>query len=188
MAVHYAAHGQRYRGDSEAALGHLWTKLLYAVSYSPGRNRTIKNNIFPVFPTIIKRYDYEECALEPCNGMIAELEKIVADPKFVGKQYTSGGKSYTVKVADNFSYVDPVDKSVSNKQGIRIVFADGSRIVMRLSGTGSSGATVRLYIDSYERDNVLGLASEMLEPLIQIALEISSLPKFTGRSAPTVIT
>lgn len=62
------------------------------------------------------RYDYEECALEPCNKMISELEKIVADPKFIGKQYTSGGKSYTVKVADNFSYVDPVDKSVSNKQ------------------------------------------------------------------------
>lgn len=89
---------------------------------------------------------------------------------------------------------------------------------MRLSGTGSSGATVRylrkhrfaidtllfegyntklnahitfsfrLYIDSYEKDNVLGLASEMLEPLIQIALEISQLPKFTGRNAPTVIT
>lgn len=91
---------------------------------------------------------------------------------------------------------------------------------MRLSGTGSSGATVRyesemnvscsvcafctfklfgfsfeyffcccrLYIDSYEKENVLGLASEMLEPLIQIALEISQLPKFTGRDAPTVIT
>lgn len=68
------------------------------------------------------------------------------------------------------------------------MFEDGSRIVMRLSGTGSSGATVRLYIDSYEKDNVLGQASEMLEPLIQIALQISELPKFTGRSAPTVIT
>lgn len=54
--------------------------------------------------------------------MISELEKIVADPKFIGKQYSSGGKSYTVKVADNFSYVDPVDKSVSNKQVCKYVF------------------------------------------------------------------
>lgn len=68
------------------------------------------------------------------------------------------------------------------------MFEDGSRIVIRLSGTGSSGATVRLYIDSYEKDNVLGQASTTLEPLIQIALQISELPKFTGRNAPTVIT
>lgn len=134
------------------------------------------------------RYDYEECALEPCNAMIAQLEKTVADAAFVGRDFSAGGKTYRVKVADNFSYVDPVDQSVATKQGIRIVFEDGSRVVMRLSGTGSSGATVRLYIDSYEKDNVLGQASEMLEPLIQIALEISQLPKFTGRSAPTVIT
>ncbi|KAH8341745.1 hypothetical protein KR067_008491, partial [Drosophila pandora] len=72
--------------------------------------------------------------------------------------------------------------------GLRIVFEDGSRIVVRLSGTGSSGATVRLYIDSYEKDNVLGQAAVMLKPLIDIALEISQLPKFTGRTAPTVIT
>lgn len=71
---------------------------------------------------------------------------------------------------------------------MRIVFEDGSRIVLRLSGTGSSGATVRLYIDSYEKENVLGQASVMLQPLIEIALQISQLPKFTGRNAPTVIT
>lgn len=111
------------------------------------------------------RYDYEECALEPCNEMVDQLEKTITDPSFVGKSYSSGGKTYKVKVADNFSYTDPVDKSVSTKQvwwlmshllhsidinffsfvlqGLRIVFEDGSRIVIRLSGTGSSGATVR---------------------------------------------
>lgn len=73
-------------------------------------------------------------------------------------------------------------------QGLRTVFVDGSRIVFRLSGTGSSGATVRLYIDSYEKENVLGQAGVMLQPLIEIALKISQLPKFTGRNAPTVIT
>lgn len=89
------------------------------------------------------RYDYEECALEPCNEMMDKLEKTITDPSFVGKDFSFGGKTYKVKVADNFSYTDPVDKSVSSKQGLRIVFEDGSRIVMRLSGTGSSGATVR---------------------------------------------
>lgn len=134
------------------------------------------------------RYDYEECDLGACNEMMAEMEKAITDASFAGKAFAAGGKSYTVQVADNFSYLDPIDKSVSTKQGLRIVFTDGSRIVMRLSGTGSSGATVRLYIDSYEDKNVLGEASVMLKPLIDIALEISSLPKFTGRSGPTVIT
>ncbi|KAH8380609.1 hypothetical protein KR009_011638 [Drosophila setifemur] len=134
------------------------------------------------------RYDYEECASDPCNEMVALMEKTITAADFVGKSYSSGGKTYVVKEADNFSYTDPVDKSVATKQGLRIVFADGSRIVVRLSGTGSSGATVRLYIDSYEKENVLGQASVMLKPLIDIALEISQLPKFTGRNAPTVIT
>ncbi|CAD7083287.1 unnamed protein product [Hermetia illucens] len=134
------------------------------------------------------RYDYEECELEPCNQMISTMEKTITDPAFKGREFSSLGKTYKVKVADNFGYTDPVDKSVASKQGLRVVFEDGSRIVMRLSGTGSSGATVRMYIDSYEKDNVLGKASEMLKPLINIALEISDLQKFTGRTAPTVIT
>nr|AAG44904.1 phosphoglucomutase [Drosophila melanogaster]AAG44911.1 phosphoglucomutase [Drosophila melanogaster]AAG44912.1 phosphoglucomutase [Drosophila melanogaster] len=134
------------------------------------------------------RYDYEECASDPCNEMVATMEKTITAPEFVGKSYSSGGKTYKVKEADNFSYTDPVDKSLATKQGLRIVFEDGSRIVVRLSGTGSSGATVRLYIDSYEKENVLGQTSVMLKPLIDIALEISQLPKFTGRNAPTVIT
>lgn len=134
------------------------------------------------------RYDYEECDLAPCNEMMATLEATITDPSFAGRSFSAGGKSYTVKLGDNFSYNDPIDKSVSTKQGLRIVFTDGSRVVMRLSGTGSSGATVRLYIDSYERENVLGQAADMLKPLIDIALEISKLPQYTGRNAPTVIT
>lgn len=62
------------------------------------------------------RYDYEECALEPCNEMVAKLEQTITSPSFVGNEYSHGGKTYKVKVADNFSYTDPVDKSVSNKQ------------------------------------------------------------------------
>lgn len=134
------------------------------------------------------RYDYEECDLAPCNEMMDTLEKTITEPTFAGKDFSAGGKTYKVKLGDNFSYNDPIDKSVSTKQGLRIVFTDGSRVVMRLSGTGSSGATVRLYIDSYERENVLGQAADMLKPLIDIALEISKLPQYTGRNAPTVIT
>lgn len=134
------------------------------------------------------RYDYEECESDPSNQMMDTLEKKITDPSFVGKEFSSGGKTYKVRLGDNFSYNDPIDKSVATKQGLRIVFEDGSRIVFRLSGTGSSGATIRLYIDSYEKDNILGSASEMLKPIIDIALEISELPKFTGRAAPTVIT
>merc|ERR1712156_1363932 len=108
----------------------------------------------------------------------------------VGRSYQSSGKTFIVSAADNFSYTDPVDGSVTTKQGIRIMFEDGSRIVMRLSGTGSSGATVRLYVDSYEADksNQLKSAGEMLAPCIDVALQISKLPKFTGRNEPTVIT
>lgn len=134
------------------------------------------------------RYDYEECDLAPCNEMMDTLEKTITDPSFVGKDFSAGGKTYKVKLGDNFSYNDPIDKSVSTKQGLRMVFTDGSRVVMRLSGTGSSGATVRLYIDSYEKENVLGQAAVMLKPLIDIALQVSKLSSFTGRDAPTVIT
>lgn len=134
------------------------------------------------------RYDYEECAADPCNEMMSVLEKKITDPSFVGKEFSYGSKTYKIKLGDNFSYVDPIDKSVSTKQGLRIIFEDGSRIVLRLSGTGSSGATVRLYIDSYEATDVTGDAQVMLKPLIEVALQISDLKKYTGRDAPTVIT
>ncbi|XP_072944951.1 phosphoglucomutase 1 [Epargyreus clarus] len=130
------------------------------------------------------RYDYEECPSDPCAEMMQALEKRITSPGFVG----SALGRYVVAKADNFSYMDPVDQSVAMKQGLRIIFEDGSRIVMRLSGTGSSGATVRLYIDSYEAKDVLGSAQEMLKPLIDVALELAELPRYTGRDAPTVIT
>lgn len=95
-----------------------------------------------------------------------------------------------VKACDDFSYTDPVDGSVSIGQGIRILFEDGSRIVYRLSGTGTTGATVRIYIESFESDvNKQGVdAQAMLADLIGIAASLSRLQEFTGRSEPTVIT
>jgi len=136
------------------------------------------------------RYDYEGCESEPCELMMKNLQDYVDDSSSVGKEYSALGKTYKVSACDNFSYTDPIDGSVATKQGIRIMFSDGSRLVFRLSGTGSSGATVRLYVDSYENDEtkIFGSAQEMLAPCVQVGLEISQLTKLTGRDAPTVIT
>ncbi|MEO1385747.1 MAG: alpha-D-glucose phosphate-specific phosphoglucomutase [Cyanobacteria bacterium J06634_6] len=97
---------------------------------------------------------------------------------------------YTVDYADDFSYTDPIDGSISEKQGIRIGFTDGSRMVFRLSGTGTQGATVRLYLESYEPDESKHNVDpqEALKPLIVIANEVSKLQALTGRDKPTVIT
>jgi phosphoglucomutase len=95
-----------------------------------------------------------------------------------------------VKVCDDFSYTDPVDGSVSTGQGVRIIFTDGSRIVFRLSGTGTGGATLRIYLESFEPDvskHHLD-AQEALAELIGIAMHISELRERTGREKPTVIT
>jgi len=95
-----------------------------------------------------------------------------------------------VKTCDDFSYTDPVDGSISENQGVRILFEDGSRIIFRLSGTGTSGATVRLYLESYEADaGRHGLdAQEALADLISAAGYVSHLRELTGRDEPTVIT
>ncbi|KAF7244474.1 Phosphoglucomutase-1 [Varanus komodoensis] len=136
------------------------------------------------------RYDYEEVDADGANKMMKDLETLFFDRSFVGKQLSAGDKSYTVEKADNFEYSDPVDGSISRNQGLRLIFADGSRIIFRLSGTGSAGATVRLYIDSYEKDapKIYEDPQVMLAPLISIALKLSQLHERTGRTGPTVIT
>lgn len=99
-------------------------------------------------------------------------------------------KTYTIAKIDNFEYQDPIDGAVAKKQGVRILMSDGSRVVFRLSGTGSSGATVRMYIESYESDSSTYTkdAQEVLKPLVEIALQLSKLSEYTGRQQPTVIT
>ncbi|XP_057951165.1 phosphoglucomutase, chloroplastic [Malania oleifera] len=131
------------------------------------------------------RYDYEECESECANKMIEYLRDLASKSK-AGEKYGN----YVLKFADDFAYTDPVDGSVASKQGVRFVFADGSRIIFRLSGTGSAGATIRIYIEQFEPDisrhNVD--AQTALKPLIDLALSISKLKDFTGREVPTVIT
>ncbi|MFZ5620221.1 MAG: alpha-D-glucose phosphate-specific phosphoglucomutase [Pseudomonadota bacterium] len=97
---------------------------------------------------------------------------------------------YTVDYSDDFAYTDPIDGSLSTRQGIRIGFADGSRIVFRLSGTGTAGATLRVYLERFEGDPARqGLDSQTaLADLIRIADDIAGIRRHTGRDRPTVIT
>ncbi len=130
------------------------------------------------------RHDYEEVPSDSANEMIDRLRSLVGTLK--GKKYGD----YEVAYADDFSYTDPVDGSVSGKQGIRIGFTDGSRIIYRLSGTGTKGATLRLYVESYEPDTSKHdlETQKALEPLINIAEEIGQIRHYTLRETPTVIT
>lgn len=130
------------------------------------------------------RHDYEKVdsavAKEIMASMLAKAEESVG--KYFG--------NYEVKTFDDFMYIDPVDKSESKNQGIRILFTDGSRIVFRLSGTGTQGATIRIYIEKYEPSNGRHDTDPQvaLAELIEIAEEISGVKAKTGRKAPDVIT
>jgi len=92
--------------------------------------------------------------------------------------------------ADIYEYTDPVDKSVSKNQGIRFLFKDGSRIIFRLSGTGSVGATIRVYFEKYEAsgDKLNLPTAEALKDIIKFGLDLSDISSLTGRNEPTVIT
>ena len=130
------------------------------------------------------RHDYEEVDSGNANTLMDNLRSGL--PQMKGKSF---GK-YEVAYADDFSYTDPIDGSVSSKQGIRIGFTDGSRIVFRLSGTGTQGATLRVYLESYEPDAAKHdiETQEALGDLIALADEIAQIRILTGREKPTVIT
>ena len=130
------------------------------------------------------RHDYEGVDSDRANTLVDNLRKNGAD--LVGQKFGN----YEVAFCDDFSYTDPIDGSVSSKQGIRIGFTDDSRIVFRLSGTGTEGATLRLYAESYE-PNIAKHSldtQEALKELIEIADQIAQIKVLTGRDRPTVIT
>lgn len=120
----------------------------------------------------------------------------------LGERLTRGGHSadhpmalaegYALAVLDEFSYTDPIDGSVSSRQGVRLLFADGSRLIFRLSGTGSTGATIRMYIEKYmppgDAEALSLETADALAPLIGLGLKLSQVQELTGRDAPTVIT
>jgi len=133
---------------------------------------------------VYSRHDYESIPTDAANSVIAHIKS----------QFNTlpgqGFGRYTVKSCDDFSYLDPIDGSVSSNQGTRILFTDGSRIVFRLSGTGTEGATLRIYLEAFEPDTAKHYldAQVALAEMIQISLQISQLVERTGRTAPTVIT
>ena len=133
---------------------------------------------------VYSRHDYEAIPTENANSVISHLRD-----QFNALTGETLG-SYQVKTCDDFSYTDPVDGSVSKLQGIRILFTDGSRIVFRLSGTGTQGATIRIYLEAYDPNTANHHldAQDALQEMIQIALQISDLKARTGREKPTVIT
>ncbi len=127
------------------------------------------------------RHDYEGIPVDAANGVMKLLKDSFDTLK--GKQFGQ----LRVKLCDDFSYTDPVDGSVSSGQGVRILFEDGSRIVFRLSGTGTEGATLRIYLENFEQDvskHHLN-AQEALSQLIEIALQVSELKLRTGRIYPS---
>jgi phosphoglucomutase len=130
------------------------------------------------------RHDYEAIESAKANALMAALEGSLAGLP---------GRSFgplTVAAADQFAYTDPVDGSVSRNQGVRVMFACGSRIVFRLSGTGTEGATLRVYLERYEAaDGVLDAETGvMLADLIAAAEAIAGITAHTGRTAPDVVT
>ena len=130
------------------------------------------------------RHDYEAIDSDKANQLVENLRS--KSESLVGQSLGA----FHVELCDDFSYNDPVDNSVTTKQGIRILFDDESRIVFRLSGTGTEGATLRVYIERYVTDpNQHNLdTQEALSELINIANNVAEIQQRSGRNAPDVIT
>ena len=165
----------------------LWAVLCWLniiASKKQGAEDIVKSHWVEYGRNVYSRHDYEAVPSDIANDVMAHINS-----QFSSLPNQKFGKYY-VKTADDFSYTDPIDGSISTRQGIRIIFTDDSRIVFRLSGTGTDGATVRIYLEAFE-PNVANhyLDSQLaLAELIEIAEEISQLKHRSGRNAPTVIT
>src|SRR5207302_4459201 len=122
-----------------------------------------------------QRHDYEALEVGPATQMLDALRAKLPD---LPGQTVAGTR---IARADDFSYTDPVDGSVSSRQGIRILLEDGSRIVGRLSGTGTEGATARLYVERYSNDGGGAAADVVLAPLVSAARELLELRERVGR-------
>lgn len=177
-----------------------WLNILAAANKeSPNKLIGIKellNKHYSVYGrSFFSRYDYEEVSSEGANKLVALLNEAIKTSSLNNTTHhsKSTGQDYKISSVTSFSYKDPIDGSVSSNQGQIILFDDGSRVVFRLSGTGSAGATVRMYIERYvapeagekelNRDTAEGLKG-----LIEVALRITKLQEFLERDEPTVIT
>ncbi|OUD15576.1 alpha-D-glucose phosphate-specific phosphoglucomutase [Thioflexithrix psekupsensis] len=130
------------------------------------------------------RHDYEAIDTEAAHRVMAHLRQQMP---LLSKQCFAG---YCVQHCDDFSYRDPVDNSLSENQGLRILFDHQARIIFRLSGTGTEGATLRVYIEAMSNDNAEHTqdTQHVLAPLIKVANELAKITELTGRTEPSVIT
>lgn len=165
----------------------LWAVLLW-LNILAARRESVKEIVGRHWATYgrnyYSRHDYEEVESARANRLVDELRAGLASLP------GTAVRGMAIAAADDFAYHDPVDGSVSRSQGIRILFEGGSRVVLRLSGTGTSGATLRLYVERFEPDaSRHGLdPQEALGDLIAAADEIAGIRRHTGRDKPTVIT
>jgi len=161
---------------------------------------------------VYSRHDYDGIATEQAHTLMAELRAQL--PTLAGQTFDGQGLSpgrpktdsapsgdsepraagsvgaLTIAWADDFAYTDPVDGSLSQQQGVRVVLEDSSRVVFRLSGTGTEGATLRVYLERHEPDASRHdlPAQEALAPLIDLAQALARITHHTGMHTPTVIT
>jgi phosphoglucomutase len=165
----------------------LWAVLLW-LNILAVRNESVKDIVTKHWAAFgrnyYSRHDYEEIETAAANGLMDNLRSQLTS--LPGRKFGE----LIVQTADDFAYHDPVDHSVSEHQGIRVLFEGGSRVVFRLSGTGTSGATLRVYIERYEPDasrHDLD-TQEALADLIAVADQIAGIKSKTGRDKPSVIT
>ena len=128
------------------------------------------------------RHDYEALDAEAAGKLMADLRARL--PTLKGAKLGTE----TVAMADDFAYHDPVDGSVSERQGIRLLFESGARAVFRLSGTGTEGATLRLYLERFEPERLAEDTQAILAPLAALAGHVAGLEERTGRTTPDVVT
>lgn len=163
----------------------LWAVLLW-LNIVAVRKQSVANIVADHWETFgrdyYSRFDYENVATEKANRMMEVLREKLSD---LAGQIHDG---LTVAMADEFSYLDPVDGSISSNQGVRIAFEGGGRAVFRLSGTGTQGATVRLYLEQYSKGDINLDTQKMLKNVRDAAFSISEMNANIGRIKPDVIT
>lgn len=165
----------------------LWAVLLW-LNILASRKQSAKEIVADHWQTFgrtyYSRHDYEAIDTDIANTLMADIRDNLA-----GLKGSSAGK-HVIENADDFSYRDPIDGSKSEHQGLRIFFEGGARLVLRLSGTGTSGATLRVYMEYYEQNQSLHDLDpqDALKDVIEAAEVIAQIKSRTGRDAPTVIT
>ncbi|MBZ9681488.1 MULTISPECIES: alpha-D-glucose phosphate-specific phosphoglucomutase [unclassified Mesorhizobium] len=165
----------------------LWAVLLW-LNILAARGESCKQIVTEHWETYgrnyYSRHDYEEVESDRANALVDELRAKL------GSLPGTSVRGLKIANADDFAYHDPVDGSTSEHQGIRVLFEGGSRVVFRLSGTGTSGATLRVYIERYEPDKSRHDldTQEALADLISAADDIAGIKSHTGRNKPSVIT